>query len=288
MVTILWPSMQQVELDPPSIEELFMKMDEEKDEPQPPPTVAVLGAHDCWANVKVERAVLIEDKDGDVRYSYEYDIKFEEQVVTLPILRTRIIVTRWPLHPTYHQMDDMKVMLKDYDLFYRVIDSVRIKYAMVERHGCAVKDRIKNDMNAIKMVLGELSKMPLGTTHKFMAEHIASCNKAETVTGMEDIVNALEQATTDGTFVECKMLMATNEAEKAHRTYIRNGLLASAGTGQSPHRSDVYKALKIVSHHKHEIEKWQGIFYKKMEELRTEVTTNEIRAQEKLNFRGWE
>ena len=121
-----------------------------------------------------------------------------------------------------------------------------------------------------------------------MAEHLASCSKAETILGLEDLTTALEKAATDGTFVESKMLVVTNEAEKAHRAYIRDGLWADAGTGQSPHKSDIYKALKIVMYHQHEIEKWQGIFHKKMEELQAEVTTAEIRAQTKLTFRGWE
>ena len=163
-----------------------------------------------------------------------------------------------------------------------------MKYAIMEKHCHVIRDRLKNDVDAIRIVLTELSKLPLGMSHKSMAEHLVSWNKAETILGLEDLTTALEKAATDCTFAESKMLVVKQEAEEAHRAYIRDGFWAHAGTGQSPHKSDIYKALKIVTYHQHEIEKWQGTFYKKMEELRAEVMTNKIRAQEKLNFRGWE
>ena len=110
----------------------------------------------------------------------------------------------------------------------------------------------------------------------------------ELVPGLRELNRALEEAVSNCTYAESRLIIITNSAEENHHTFIHKGLWASGEGGQVPKNVDIQTSLNSIAESQREIRVWQEFFHSKLDKLHYESRAAEIRAGKPFTFEGFQ
>ena len=219
-----------------------------------------------------------------VVHTYRYDDELSEDVNEY----VRTLVAKWAVRPEQCQIDWLRYYYAEPMTFAQVLNCVRIKFVILTKHCQTIKQRLREDVDAIRNVLMEITKFPLGALDESIPSHIPWNQRAGFIPCLKDLREALDRAIEQSVYAESQILLVTTEAEKEHRKFIFEGLWTSSNEGQRPKSAAIQKALNIAAKYQQEIIVWQDFFHYELEKLQSEIRRAEIRTQRNLNFQCWE
>ena len=214
-------------------------------------------------------AQTFDDVEPRKGYVYEYRLAFDSDIG--PDNKIRILIARWRPNRNQPQIEALQKWISDPNMLVQILDCTRVKFAVLVHHSHVIRNRIREDINAIKDVLAEISTLPLGMVHRTIPDHIPIEHKLELVPGLRELNYALEEAVSNCTYAQSRIIIITNGAEENHRTFIHKGLWASGEGGQVPKTVDIQTSLTSAAESQREIRVWQEFFHSKLDKLHYET-----------------
>ena len=123
-----------------------------------------------------------------VVHKYRYDDNFPEDVNE----HVRILIAKWAVRPVQCQIDWLHYYYAEPITFAQIIDFLRIKFVILTKHCQTVRRRFRQDVDAIRNVLTEITKFPLGAIDESIPSHIPRTEKAGFIPCLKDLSQALD------------------------------------------------------------------------------------------------
>ena len=230
--------------------------------------------------------VNVEVTNKEVAPIYRYDVAFNKGIVVSDDIRR--LVARWSVWPEQNQIGWLHHFFSSRATIPQVLECIRVKFIILTDHCHNIRQRIRSDIDAIRRSLKEISKFPLGTGHEFLPAHILKEEKAKFSPCLKAVTQALENVEAQCAYAEGQVLMVTHRAEREHRAFILEGLWTCGSSGQGrPNLAAIQKMLSAITSYQQELTSWQDFIYHEFTTLQGEIHSVEIRAFEKLDFKGW-